>query len=219
MVWSLEYGKRVYDWWSRHPLGYSVLMWSVTFGKEKEFRRRVVESVSVSEGDTVVDLACGSGRNLELLSQAVGDTGTVVGIDYSKGMVRRAKKNIEKRGIENAYLIRADAADEVIAEASVDGVVCTMSLSAIPDHDSAVENIRRCLRPGGRLAVMDSSELEGPLRFLNPVTRILFKYTTNWDYRKDVLGSMAEQFGQENVTADWDNSGSIYFAVGKKPNR
>ena len=216
MAWSIGYGERVYDWWSRHPLVYKALMKFVTFGRENQLRRRTVESLNLSEGDTVLDLACGPGANFGLLRQAVGENGRVVGIDYSEGMLRTARKRAEKRGWENVELVRADAARSVFRDGAFDGAVCTMSMSAIPDHESAIWNARRSLKPNAKLAVMDSAEFGGVMRVLNPLIHILFKYTTNWDYRKDIVGSLGDEFGAGNVEVERYNSESMYVAVGTK---
>lgn len=216
MVWSLNYGERVYDWWGRHQVVYRGMMWLVTFGREMEFRRRAIESLNLSEGDTVLDLACGSGRNFGLLREEVGQEGRIVGLDYSEGMLRRAKEKADRNGWLNVELVRADAAETVLRESTFDGAVCTMSMSAIPDHGSAVRNARCSLKEGSILAVMDSSDFEGKLRFLNPLVRPVFKYTTNWDYRKEVVGTLEEEFGNESVDVKWYNSGSMYVAGARK---
>jgi len=213
MAWSLSYGERVYDWWGRHPLVYKALMKFVTFGRENRLRRRAVESLELSEGDTVLDLACGSGANFGLLRRAVGDEGRVVGVDYSEGMLRRARKRAKKRGWGNVELVRGDAARNAFRDGAFDGAVCTMSMSAIPDHESAMRNAHRSLKPGARLAVMDSADFGGVMRVLNPLIHLVFKYTTNWDYRKDIVGSLEDVFGDENVSVEWYNSESMYVAV------
>jgi len=51
------------------------------------------------------------------------------------------------------------------------------------------------------------------LNFLNRVVRPVFKYATNWDYRKGIVGSLKEKFGDERVKVDKYNSGSMYVKV------
>jgi Methylase involved in ubiquinone/menaquinone biosynthesis len=214
VAWSLSYGESVYDWWGRHPLVYKALMNFVTFGRENQLRRRTVESLDLSQGDTVLDLACGSGANFGLLRQAVGENGRVVGVDYSESMLATARKKAEKQGWKNVELVRADVARNVFRDEAFDGAVCTMSMSAIPDHESAIRNARRSLKPDASLGVMDSADFGGVMRVLNPLIHFVFKYTTNWDYRKDIVGSLEEGFGDGKVEVEWYNSGSMYVAVG-----
>ena len=216
MAWSLSYGERVYDWWGRHPLVYKSLMKFVTFGRENALRRRAVESLRLEEGDTVLDVACGSGANFAFLREAVGEKGRIVGVDYSESMLATARKRAEKRGWENVELVRADAARKVFRDRVFDGAVCAMSMSAIPDHEGAIRNARASLKPDAGLAVMDSADFGGVMRVLNPLIHLLFKYTTNWDYRKDIVGSLREGFGAENVEVEWYNSKSMYVAVATK---
>jgi len=216
MVWSLDYGERVYDWWGGHPLVYKALMEFVTFGRENALRRRTVEILRLEEGDTVLDLACGSGANFAFLSEAVGEEGHIVGVGYSEGMPRRAKEKKERNDYENVELVRADAARNVFRDETFDGAVCTMNVSAIPDHVSAIRKARAALKPDARLGVMDSADFGGIMRVLNPLSHILFKYTTNWDYTKDIVRSLREEFGDECVDVERYNSGSIYVAVATK---
>ncbi len=62
-------------------------------------RAAAIEELSLQLGDTVVDLFCGTGVNFELLLSRIGPTGRVIGVDGSEGMLTRARRRIEQRGL------------------------------------------------------------------------------------------------------------------------
>jgi ubiquinone/menaquinone biosynthesis C-methylase UbiE len=212
---TLEYGRRIYDWWGRHPRLYRFLAWFVFLGRERMLRRRAVELAGAGPGTIVLDLACGSGANFENLEREIGAGGRLIGYDYSAGMLAAAAASRARHGWENVELLQGDAARMQLPPASLDAAVCTLALSAMPDHRAAIERVRVGLRPGARFAVLDATEFAGPLRILNPLIRPLFKLTTNWDPHRDLIGSLRESFGP--VEVERFNAGSMFVAVACRP--
>lgn len=97
-------------------------------------------------GETL-EVAVGTGLNLPFYPAGV----TLTGVDISDGMLEVARA----RAGTNVTLTQADAHDLPFDDASFDTVVCTFGLCAIPDHDRAVGEMVRVLRPGGRLILVD----------------------------------------------------------------
>jgi arsenite methyltransferase len=112
-------------------------------------------------GETVLDLACGPGTLTQHLVDAVGPTGLVVGADLSAPMLSRATRAITA---ENAVFVRADAMDLPLGDGVLDAVCCSLCLQLVPDLDTALTQIGRVLRPGGRLAVTVPAHARGPFR-------------------------------------------------------
>jgi ubiquinone/menaquinone biosynthesis C-methylase UbiE len=73
------------------------------------WRARAVEALELDPGDTAVEMGCGTGANLPYLRERVGPEGTVVGIDFTRGMLDRARVRVERAGWENVHLVRGDA--------------------------------------------------------------------------------------------------------------
>ena len=94
---------------------------------------------------------------------------------------------------------------------ALDAVLCTLGLSAMPRHREAIASVRRALRPGARFAVLDAKPFDRLARPLNPMIKPLFRYTTNWDYERDLAADMREAFG--NVGVREFNGGSLFLAV------
>src|SRR3954452_10197469 len=95
-------------------------------------RRKAVEALALTPGDTVLEIGAGTGRNFPYLVDAVGPSGRVIGVDASEGMLAEAAKLIARRGWSNVELLRQDAAQLEI-EGEVDGVLFSLSYSAMPE--------------------------------------------------------------------------------------
>jgi ubiquinone/menaquinone biosynthesis C-methylase UbiE len=102
-----------------------------------------------ARGDTL-EVAVGTGLNLPLYDRGV----RLTGIDLSPEMLDIARRRADETGLD-PDLREADAHELPFAEATFDSVVCTYSLCNIPDPHRAVGEMKRVLRPGGRLVLVD----------------------------------------------------------------
>ena len=117
-------------------------------------RRRAVDALDLHPGDTVVDLACGTGLNFQLLENAIGADGRIVGVDLTDAMLAQARQRIETNGWSNVRLVQADAA-EFEFPAQVDAIVSTYALSQVPECGEVIAHGAAALSPGGRWVVLD----------------------------------------------------------------
>jgi ubiquinone/menaquinone biosynthesis C-methylase UbiE len=117
-------------------------------------RLRTVRALGLSAGDTVIDLACGTGLNFPLLQQAVGPGGRIVGVDLTDAMLARAEDRVTANGWDNVTLVQADAADFDFPTA-VDAIVSTYALTQVPECADVIAEGAAALRAGGRWAVLD----------------------------------------------------------------
>ncbi len=107
----------------------------------------------LGSGNTVVDLGCGTGVNFPMLAAAVGETGHIVGVDLSAGMLAQARRRADRHHLPQVTLEQADIR-EIQLPAGTAAVLATASLEMIPEHDTVVAQLARQLAPtGGRLAV------------------------------------------------------------------
>ena len=109
----------------------------------------LIAHASVRQGETVLDVGCGYGVTALVLAQAVGPKGRVIGLDVSAPMLALARARSE--GVANIEWIEADAAIHAFAPASVDLVFSRFGVMFFGDPAAAFANLRRALRPGGRL--------------------------------------------------------------------
>jgi SAM-dependent methyltransferase len=118
-------------------------------------RRKAVARLELKPGDTVLEVGCGTGRNLRLLREAVGSSGQVVGVDASSEMLARARRLVAKHGWTNVRLIHHDAAN-LILDGKIDGALFSLSYSVLPDREAVLSNVWGMMRSDGRLVVMDA---------------------------------------------------------------
>lgn len=124
-------------------------------------REILVREAGLSEGEVVLDLACGTGQGLPGLAGAVGSTGRVVGVDASAAMLQRARARIARAGwthvevVEGDLLALATLTLPGVPEAGADHAICALGMTVVPDPRAVCEAAVARLRPGGRLTVFD----------------------------------------------------------------
>ena len=181
------------------------------------FRPAAVEALRLTEGARVLDLPCGTGQSFDLLVPAVGPSGTVIGVDASRGMLRRAQRRVDRAGWGTVSLVHATAAEAGPARLGVegvDGVLCALGLTALPDWEAAFERLFEMLRPGGRFVLFDvhAAERTKETRLVELVARADLSREA-WrplearcaDFHREVLPADPAQFG-----------GDLYVASGTK---
>jgi ubiquinone/menaquinone biosynthesis C-methylase UbiE len=138
-------------------------------------RRRAVAALGLEPGDTVLEIGAGTGRNFPYLVEAVGPSGTVIGVDTSQGMLAEARKLLERRGWSNVQVLHQDAT-QLQLDRNVDGVLFSLSYSALPEPRPALARAWERLRPNARVVVMDMGLTQSRWhRLLDPIARLLVK--------------------------------------------
>ena len=117
------------------------------------FGRRLVEAARLQSGAHVLDLACGRGAVLEPALAAVGEAGSVLGIDVAPAMVSRLRADLAPRALANVDVRVGDAEHLELPDASFDAVMGGFMIFFPPEPPRVLGEIRRVLRPGGRLAL------------------------------------------------------------------
>lgn len=211
---SLETGKRIYALWARHLGAYTLMAHAVLLGRDRALRDRAVEMLRLRDRQVVLDLACGPGSNLRRLERRIGARGGVVAFDYNDAMLDRVREAAARHRWTNIATVQGDAARLSLDDGSIDAALCTLGLSAMPDPHAAIREVHRCLKPGGRLAVVDAKLFEGRWQVLNPVALAVFVPTTNWNVAVDLIATMRDVFG--NVRGAKLNRGSAFLVVSRK---
>ena len=117
-------------------------------------RLRTVQALGLRAGDTVVDVACGTGLNFSLIEEAIGPGGRLVGVDLTDAMLAQAQDRIARHGWSNVSLVQADAA-AFDFPAEVSAILSTYALSQVPECAEVIAHGAAALSPGGRWAVLD----------------------------------------------------------------
>ena len=138
--WNGDVGRR----WARLQEQLDILFTDVT--------AVAIEAASPHEGEQVLDVGCGCGASVLALAQWVGSTGHVLGIDISEVMLDVARERIATGKVETVDLALADAAVEAFDPGSIDLVFSRFGVMFFDQPPAAFANIRRALKPEGRLA-------------------------------------------------------------------
>jgi demethylmenaquinone methyltransferase / 2-methoxy-6-polyprenyl-1,4-benzoquinol methylase len=134
---------------------YDVMNRVMTAGLDRRWRRLTAHA-AVRPGDRVLDACCGTG-DLALACVAAG--GHVTGVDFSERMLERARRKSEA-----VEWVRGDLLGLPFAEGTFDAATVGFGIRNVPDLPAGLAELRRMLRPGGRLAVLEIVRPQGLLR-------------------------------------------------------
>ena len=125
------------------------------------------EHAGIKEGDVVVDLGSGAGNDVFVARSLVGESGTVVGIDFTEAMLSKANRNLSKLNYRNIYFKLGDIENLPLEDNFADVIISNCVLNLVPDKQKAFAEIYRALKPGGHFCVSDivtSGELPKKIR-------------------------------------------------------
>lgn len=154
-------------------------------------------AAQLSSGERVIDVGCGTGPTLITASKAVGDAGSVVGIDIAPPLLARAAERVPT----NVELVVGDAGVYVFEDASFDVILANFGIMFFEDNISAFSNLRRAVRPGGRLAAtVWASPTENP--WFSMPRKIVDQFVAGVP-RPDPAGPGPMRFGDPSVLEDY----------------
>ena len=129
----------------------------ISFRRDVAWRKRLCRHLPDRNGQTVLDLATGTGDVLLSLQRNCARVGRGVGLDMSWEMLRLARGKVRLSGEQSLALMRGDACAIGAADDSFDAVTMAFGIRNVPDVGQALREIRRVLRPGGRALILEFS--------------------------------------------------------------
>jgi len=182
-------------------------------------RLRAVQALGLRPGDTVVDVACGTGLNFPLLQQAVGPDGWIVGVDLTDAMLARAQDRVAANGWRNVRLVQADAAGFDFP-AEIDAILSTYALTQVPECAQVIAHGAAALTASGRWAVLDlmvPGQTPGWLAKLGIATVRPFAAIDEWIMRRpweEIRAAMQEELADLSWTELF--FGTAFLAAGSR---
>jgi SAM-dependent methyltransferase len=146
---------RIYERWWRPILGRAV---KGVFGPGMSDEKRIARLLlGLSPGDSVLDVACGTGNFTREFARSVGPDGLVVGIDVSETMLARAVADTRDAALDDRVAhVRGDAQELPFHDRSFDAVCCFAALHLLSDPMRALDRMTAVLAPAGRIAIFTS---------------------------------------------------------------
>lgn len=153
----------------------------------------------IKQGDTVIDLGSGAGNDCFVARSQAGDTGQVIGIDFTPAMIERAKANAAKLGFTNVEFRQGDIEDIPVASNKADVIVSNCVLNLVPNKDGVLKEIYRVLKPGGHFSISDIV-LVGALPKPLQQAAEMYAGCVSGAIQKEVYLELIKMNGFENIT-------------------
>jgi ubiquinone/menaquinone biosynthesis C-methylase UbiE len=182
-------------------------------------RRACVQALGLRPGDSVIDIACGTGLNFPLIEGVIGPGGRIVGVDLTDAMLSQARERIETNGWSNISLVLADAADFDFPS-EVDAILSTYALSQVPECAEVIAHGAAALSAGGRWVVLDLKIPDSAPHWLSRLgiaTVGRFASLEEWIARRPweaIRGAMDEELSDLTWTELF--FGTAFLAVGSR---
>lgn len=109
----------------------------------------------IKKGDTVIDLGSGAGNDCFVARAETGETGKVIGIDFTEAMINKARNNAEKLGFNNVEFRQGDIEKMPVTANVADVIVSNCVLNLVPNKQAVFAEMYRVLKPGGHFSISD----------------------------------------------------------------
>jgi len=189
---------------------YDLLITLLTLGREGALREKMLDLAKVTPGESMLDVGCGTGTLAIAAKRRVG-AGSVRGIDASAEMIARAREKASRANVDVAFEV-ASAEALPFSDRQFDVVASTVMLHHLrrAAREACVREIRRVLKTGGRLLVVDfgvkGAGHRGPLAHFHKHGRV----------KLDDLVSLVADAGLDVVDSGHTGVGSLLFVVGTR---
>jgi demethylmenaquinone methyltransferase/2-methoxy-6-polyprenyl-1,4-benzoquinol methylase len=175
-----------YDLFSRF---YDLIIRLHSGDQASSLRTFIATRTHLAPGDKALDLCTGTGSVAVALSKQVGEKGLIVGLDFSRGMVQKAKDKALTSSLNQLHLVQGDASHLPFKSSSFHGVTCSHAFYELKgsERKGAIDEVARVLVEGGRFCLMEHATPQRPLLRLLFHIRILFLGS------KDVMTFLAHE--------------------------
>ncbi len=166
------------------------------------------EFAKIKKGDTVIDLGSGAGNDCFVARAIAGETGKVIGIDFTDKMIEKARINAEKLGYHNVEFRFGDIEKMPVSADVADVVVSNCVLNLVPNKLNVLKDVFRVLKPGGHFSISDIV-LEGELPAQLKQAAEMYAGCVSGAIQKQVYLELIEATGFKNITVQKEKAITI----------
>lgn len=166
------------------------------------------EFAKMKPGDTVIDLGSGAGNDAFIARKIVGESGKVLGVDFTEAMIKKARANAEKLNFNNVEFRLGDIDDMPVTSNYADVIVSNCVLNLVPNKHKVISEIFRVLKPGGHFSISDIV-LEGALPAKWKEVAELYAGCVSGAVQKQVYLEMIQEAGFKEITLQKDKTINI----------
>ena len=159
----------------------------------------------IKKGDVVIDLGSGAGNDAFIARNETGETGKVIGIDFTPAMIEKARRNNEVRGFNNVEFRQGDIEKMPVTANKADVIVSNCVLNLVPNKNGVIKEIYRVLKPGGHFSISDIV-LEGELPKEIKDAAEMYAGCVSGAIQKQEYLELIEANGFENITVQKDKA-------------
>ncbi|HEY0668013.1 MAG TPA: arsenite methyltransferase [Sphingobacteriaceae bacterium] len=153
----------------------------------------------IKKGDVVIDLGSGAGNDVFIARNETGETGKVIGIDFTPAMIDKARQNAEKLKFNNVEFRQGDIEQMPVADNFADVIVSNCVLNLVPNKNGVIKEIFRVLKPGAHFSISDIV-LEGHLPATIQQAAEMYAGCVSGAIQKQVYLDLIAENGFENIT-------------------
>lgn len=227
--------QRVHHVFEKISENYDKMNSVISFQQHIKWRKDAMKRMDVQPGSKALDVCCGTADWTIAMAEAVGPSGSVIGLDFSQNMLNVGKEKVNQLGLTQVELIHGNAMELPFPDHSFDYVTIGFGLRNVPDYLQVLKEMRRVVKPGGIVVCLETSQPTIPgyrqlfyfyFRFVMPLFGKLFaksykEYSWLQESARDFpgmreLARMFEQAGLSNVKYKPYSGGAAAVHMGYK---
>ena len=166
----------------------------------------------IKKGDTVIDLGSGAGNDCFIARAETGETGKVIGIDFTPAMIEKARINAERRGFNNVEFRQGDIDEMPVSANAADVIVSNCVLNLVPNKKAVFNEMYRVLKVGGHFSISDIV-LVGELPEKIQTAAEMYAGCISGAVQKSDYLDFIEQAGFKNITIQEEKPISIPYDI------
>jgi len=203
---------------------YDLLNTTLSFNRDKYWRRFAVSKTNLGEKGSALDVCCGTGMLTLELAKAAGPQGKVVGLDFCENMLAKARENLKKSPLGSCIeLVKGNAIDLPFEDNTFDCATIGFALRNVPDVEKTIYEMKRVIKPGGKVVSLELTKPSAPVFkqvyyfYFNRLVPLLGKLGIGHDGPYSYLPNSVMNFPHQreirDLFAQLGLSDSVYFEL------